>query len=165
MSVLIFGPSGSGKTHVASAWKKKGLPAFEDSDIAGLSGWYNREGKRVDTPTTANEALRNRHSFLWSKRVLKNFLVAHPDAYVFGGSGNLFDMTPLFEKVFFLKVEPSVQKDRIRRLPRATPLMDFDEAGIVIWGDWLEEEAKKRSIPFLDATLSPEQLLEEISRR
>jgi hypothetical protein len=43
--------------------------------------------------------------------------------------------------------------------------MDFDEEGIIIWGDWLEQEAKKRNIPFIDATLSPGQILNIISKR
>lgn len=164
MRVLLFGPSGSGKTFVSKAWKQTGLPAYEDADIKGLSGWYNRDGYKVAVPTTAHEALGNQYSFLWSKRVLRNFLAVHENVYLFGGSGNIFDMLPLFDLSFFLKVEPHIQKERILHSWRETPLMDFDEEGVVVWGDWMEEEAKKRNIPFLDATLSPDQLFAVIAK-
>ena len=162
MKVLIFGPSGLGKTHVYKAWKHKGIRAYEDSDINGLSGWYDKWGKKVYVPTSAREALAGGYSFLWSKQVLQRFLATHSDVYLLGGSGNLFDVIKMFEKVFFLKVEPEVQKERILHLQRDTPLMDFDEKGVVLWGGWLEEEAARRGIPFLDSTLSPDQLFEII---
>ena len=73
-------------------------------------------------------------------------------------------MTDLFDKTFFLKVEPNVQKQRILHSLRETPLLDFDEKGLVTWGDWMEQEAKKRHIPFIDATLTPNQIFEIINR-
>jgi len=158
MKVLIFGPSGSGKTYVSKAWKLKGINAYEDRDIKNLSSWYDKNGNKVVAPGTAHEALANHYSFLWSKRVLRRFLNAHQDAFVFGGSGNIFDVTNLFDRTFFLKIEVKIQKERILHSSRETPLMDFDEEDIVIWGDWIEEEAKKRNIPFIDATLSPDQI-------
>lgn len=164
MNVLIFGPSGAGKTYVSKAWKRSGINAYEDGDIKGLSCWYDRHGKKVDAPTTAREALDNHYSFLWSKRVLRKFLAVHRDVYVFGGSGNIFDTIDLFDKTFFLKIDPTVQRERILHSSRETPLMDFDEKGIVLWGDWIEQEAGKRNIPFVDATLSPDQIFELISR-
>ena len=165
MKVLVFGPSGSGKTYVSQALKKRGIPAFDDGDIEGLSAWYDKTGNKVTAPTTAREALDNHYSFWWSKRVLKKFLDKFSDVYVFGGSGNIFDVLSLFDKTFFLKIEPDIQKARILHSTRATPLMDFDESGIVTWGDWIEEEARKRNIPFIDATLLRDEIFEIISRK
>ncbi|HEY6976862.1 MAG TPA: hypothetical protein VH396_11280 [Chitinophagaceae bacterium] len=164
MKVLIFGPSGSGKTYVAKAWKRRGIPAYEDGDINGLSCWYDKNGNKVATPTTASEALDNHYSFLWSKRVLQKFLSLRSEVYLFGGSGNIFDVINLFDKTFFLKIEPLIQRERILHSSRETPLMDFDEDRIIIWGEWIEQEAKKRNIPFVDATLSPDEIFEIISK-
>jgi dephospho-CoA kinase len=164
MKVLVFGPSGAGKTYVSQMLKKQGINAFDDGDIKDLSGWYNQQGQKVASPATAHEALNNRYSFLWSRQVLKRFLDQFTEVYVFGGSGNIFSMLDLFDKTYFLKVEPHIQKERILHSSRATPQMDFDENGIVTWGDWLEQEAQKRAIPFIDATLLPGQILEIISK-
>ena len=165
MKVLVFGPSGSGKTYVSQALKKQGINAYDDGDIKGLSAWYDKQGNKVVAPKTANEALENHYSFLWSKHILKKFLDKFSELYVFGGSGNIFNVIDLFDKTFFLKIDPDVQKDRILYSSRETPLMDFDEKGIIIWGDWIEQEAKKRNIPFIDATLSPDQIFNIISQR
>jgi hypothetical protein len=164
MKVLVFGPSGAGKTYVSQTLKKQGIPAYDDGDIEGLSAWYDKQGNKIAVPKTAHEALENHYSFLWSKRILKHFLNQFSDVYVFGGSGNIFNVTNLFDKTFFLKVEPNVQKQRILHSLRETPLLDFDEKGLVIWGDWMEQEAKKRHIPFIDATLTPNEIFEIINR-
>jgi hypothetical protein len=165
MKVLVFGPSGSGKTYVSQALKKQGISAYDDCDIKGLSAWYDRQGKKVIAPKTAQEALGEDYSFLWSKSTLKRFLDEFSEVYVFGGSGNIFGVIDLFDRCFFLKIEPGIQKERILHSSRETPLMDFDNDGIVIWGSWIEQEAKKRNIPFIDATLSPDQIFTIISKR
>lgn len=131
MSVLIFGPSGSGKTFISKAWKQNGIPAYDDGDIMDLSRWYDRNGNKVAMPSTAREALDNHYSFLWSKRVLRKFLAVRENVYVLGGSRNIFDMTDLFDKTFFLKIDPEIQRERILHSSRETPLMDFDEDGVV----------------------------------
>lgn len=165
MKILVFGPSGSGKTYISQRLKARGVNAYDDGDIKGLSAWYDKHGKKVDAPRTAREAFDNHYSFLWSKRVLKNFLDKFSDVYVFGGSGNIFDVISLFDKVYFLKIDPQIQKQRIlHSSSRETPQMDFDESGIVTWGDWLEQEAGRRNIPFIDASLSPEEIYEIVSR-
>jgi len=138
MKVLIFGPSGSGKTYTSHALQKKGINAYDDGDIKGLSCWYDKYGNKIMAPGTAGEALDNHYSFLWSKRFLEKFLRDFTDVYVFGGSGNLFDVLDLFDKVFFLKVEPQLQKERILSSSRETPLMDMNANGIITWGDGVE---------------------------
>jgi len=164
MKVLIFGPSGSGKTFISRALKNSGVNAFDDGDIKDLSAWYDKHGKKVAEPKTADEALGNHYSFLWSKRVLANFLKDHKDVYVFGGSGNIFNMFDLFDRIFFLKIKPQLQKERILNSSQRNPLMDINKDGLVIWGDWLAEEAKKHNVPFIDASLTPEDIFAILQR-
>ncbi len=160
MKILVFGPSGSGKTYLADSFKKSGINAYDADKIKGLSSWYDRQGKKIAAPTTAREALDNHYSFLWSKKFLEKFLAEFKDVFIFGGSGNVFDVLYLFDKIFFLKVDPEIQKERLQSPSRETPLMDFDENEMIIWGDWLEQEAKKRNIPFVDASLTPEEIFD-----
>jgi hypothetical protein len=163
MKVLVFGPSGSGKTYVSHALQKAGINAFDDDQVEGLSNWYDVHGNKVAPPQTADEASANQYAFLWSKKALAAFVNRFPEVYVFGGSGNVFNMLDLFDRVYFLKVEPELQKERILSATRETPLMDQNEEGIVIWGDWFEEVARKLNILFVDASLTPQQIFEIIS--
>ena len=162
MKVLVFGPSGAGKTYVSHALRAMGVNAFDDDDIKGLSSWYNKDGKKIPPPQTADEALSNHYSFLWSRKFLAGFLSQYSTVYIFGGSGNIFTMFDLFDAVYFLKVAPALQRERL--LARGTPLMDMDENGLVVWGDWLEEQARERGIPFIDASQTPQQILAIISQ-
>ncbi len=162
MKILIFGPSGSGKTYMAKALQRQGINAYDDSDIEGLSAWFDRNGNEVVEPKTADEAMANGFAFLWSKRVLGNFINQFSEVYVFGGSGNIFNILDLFDRVYFLKIEPELQKQRLLSALRPTPLMDANEDGIIIWGGWFEEVAKQKNIPFIDASQTPEQIFEMI---
>jgi dephospho-CoA kinase len=165
MKVLIFGPSGSGKTYIAHALQQSGINAYDADEIKGLSAWYNNQGKRVSDPLTVAEALNNHYAFLWNRRFLKEFLIRFVDVYLFGGSGNLFDVIDLFDNVFFLQVSSQVQKERLMSSLRKTPQMDFDENGLVIWGNWFEQEARKRNIPFINASLTPTEIFSIINKQ
>jgi len=163
MKVLVFGPSGSGKTYVSKALKLVGMNAFDAEDIDGLSNWY-QNGKKVAAPTTADETLNGRYAFLWSKKVMAAFLARYDTVYVFGGSGNIASVFELFDRIYFLKIDPDLQRERLRSPDRSTPQMDINEGELVVWGDWLEQFAAKQNIPFVDASQTPEQICQIISQ-
>ncbi|MES2109296.1 MAG: hypothetical protein V4577_11130 [Bacteroidota bacterium] len=165
MKVLVIGPSGSGKSYLADALQAKGINAFDDEDIDGLSSWYNQRWQKIPPPKTADEAFSNHYSFLWDKKFLADFLDGHDEVYIFGGSGNVMDVFDLFDKVYFLKISLELQKERLRSPLRKTPALDFGEEGQIIWGAWFEDEARKRNVPFVDADQTPEEIFEIISRR
>jgi hypothetical protein len=85
--------------------------------------------------------MANHYSFLWSKKFLAGFLERFSDVYIFGGSGNIANVFDLFDKVYFLKVEPEFQKERLRSASRPNPMIDKNEDGVVVWGNWLEDFA------------------------
>ncbi|HXO74517.1 MAG TPA: hypothetical protein VN824_04785 [Puia sp.] len=173
MTVLIFGPSGSGKTYVAKALQARGIKAFDADQIEGLSAWYDQDGRKVAAPASAEEAKAGNYAFLWSRKFLTKFLKSFSgdspadssDVYIFGGSGNIFNLLHLFNRVYFLKIEPDLQRQRLRSPSRPTPNMDMDENGLIVWGAWFEEQAQKHKIPFLDASLTPQQIFELISQK
>ena len=164
MKVLVFGPSGSGKTYVSRALQQAGINAFDDSDIKGLSSWYSPQGAKVVAPQTADEAFAKGYSFLWDKKALERFVNQFTDVYVFGGSGNMTQVFDLFDKLYCLKISPQLQKERLTNGTRETPQMDSNKDGLVIWGDWLEELAKRNNIPFVDAALTPLEIYAIISQ-
>lgn len=87
------------------------------------------------------------------------------DVYIFGGSGNIFNMFSLFDKVYFLKLRLSFRRSDCAALPGKTLWVDMNESGIIVWGDWFEEQAQKFRIPFIDASLTPKEIFAIISKK
>ena len=164
MKVLILGPSGSGKTYISSKLRKQGINAVDTDKINGLSSYYDGAGNKVAYKEDADEEFLNNHSFLWDRNFLKDYLSKNPDVYMFGVSGNIFDMLDLFDKVYFLKVNPEIQKERLTHESRENPMgsTDYQRENALRWGKGLEQKAKTLGIKFIDATLSLKEILYEI---
>ena len=164
MKVLILGPSGSGKTYISSQLRKQGINAVDADKIEGLSSWYDGAGNKVAYKDNADEEFLNNHLFLWDRKFLEDYLSKNPDVYLFGVSGNIFDMLDIFDKVYFLKVDPDIQKERLTHESRENLMgkTDYQRRNAVRWGKELEQKAKIAGIKFIDATLSPKEILYEI---
>jgi len=158
MKVLVFGSSGSGKTYIVHALQGKAIPVFDADEIRGLSAWYDKYGRKAPEPKNAADALNNQYSFRWSRKFLTAFLNTYSDVFIFGGSGNVFDILDLFDKVYFLKIDTETQRQRLQNAPDRNPDMDFKQDELIVWGQWLEAEAMKNKIPFIDGTLTPLQV-------
>ena len=164
MKVLVFGPSGSGKTYVSSELRKLGVNAIDADAIKELSSWYDGAGNKITYPENADQIFLDNHSFLWNREFLKDYLNKNPNIYLFGASGNIFYMLDLFDKVYFLKIDPEIQKERLTYESRENPMgnTEYQRENAVIWGQELEEKARKLNIPFIKATLSPKEIIEII---
>ena len=164
MKVLIFGPSGSGKTYISSELRKLGINAVDADLIEGLSSWYDGAGNKIAYKEDADEEFLNNHSFLWDRKFLEGYLNKNPDIYLFGAAGNIFDMLDLFDKVYFLKIDPDLQKERLIHQSRENPMgnTEYQRENAVKWGQQLEQKAKSLGIEFIDAALKPGQIWELI---
>ena len=96
---------------------------------------------------------------------MARFISRFDDIYVFGGSGNVWSVFDLFDKVYFLQIDPQLQKQRLMSPGRPTPLMDMHNEGLIIWGSWFEQMAKEKNIPFVNANQTPEQIFQIISHK
>src|SRR3989338_10385648 len=94
--ILILGPSGAGKTYISASLRSKGINALDSDLIEGLSDWFDGNGNRVSYPTDADKEFLDNHEFLWNREFLKIFLESQKEIYLFGMSGNVFDMLDLF---------------------------------------------------------------------
>ncbi len=164
MKVLVFGSSGSGKTYISSELRKLGINALDSDSIEGLSSWYDGSGNKVGYRNDGDEEFLNNHSFLWNRNFLEKYLKENSDIYLFGASGNIFEMMDLFDKAYFLKVEPALQKERLTHKSRENPMgnTEYQRENAVRWGRELEEKAKDLQIEFIDATLSPHEIFKII---
>ncbi len=164
MKVLIFGPSGSGKTYISSYLRKLGINAVDADKIEDLSSYYDGQGNKVEYSEDAGKEFLDNHSFLWDRIFLEDYLRKNPDIFLFGASGNIFDMLDFFDKVYFLKIDPDLQKERLIHESRENPMgnTEYQRENAVRWGQQLEQKAKTLGIKFIDATLSPKKILYEI---
>lgn len=165
MKVLVFGPSGTGKTYIPSKLRHLGVNTVDTDLIEGLSDWYLGKEK-AQYPEDADEKFFENHEFLWDKEFLKDYLNRNPDIYLFGSAGNIFEMLDLFDKVYFLKAEPNLIKERLAHQSRENPMgrTEFQRENAVIWGQQLEQKAKELGIEFIDATLTPEEIFKLIKQ-
>jgi adenylate kinase family enzyme len=160
MKVLIIGPSGSGKTYLTQELKKLGLNVVDADSIEGLHSWYDRGGKKVEFPENAGKDFLENHSFLWDRNFLINYLKENPDIYIFGLSGNIFEVIDLFDKVYYLDVPPQVIQERLQYEDRKHPMgkTAYQRKLIVEYTEQVKEKARSLGLTFLDGTLTPKEI-------
>ena len=162
--VLIIGPSGSGKTYVSAALRAKGINAIDADLVEGLSDWFDGNGKKVKCPADAGPEFLNSHEFLWDREFLSKFLEGQDEIYLFGASGNVFDMLDLFDKVYFLKASPELLAKRLRHKSRENPMgkTDYQLQNALKWAKEIEEKASNLHIEMINADQTPEVIFGKI---
>jgi adenylate kinase family enzyme len=160
MRVLVIGPSGSGKTYIAEKLSAQAVAAVDADLIPGLSGWFDGQGKKVSFPPEADQEFLNTHQFLWDKQFLQEYLDRYDDLIVFGLSGNVFEMVPLFDKAFFLTVPDAVLNQRLQREDRTNPMgkTEHQRNSVIKFAKQLKKKAKKLQLPFIDGTKTPQEI-------
>lgn len=106
------------------------------------------------------------HEFLWNREFLKKFLEDQIEIYLFGMSGNAFDMRDLFDKVYFLKTSPEILTERLRHENRKNPMgkTDYQLQNALNWAKKIQETAEKLRIEMIDANQLPDQILNQIKK-
>lgn len=166
MKVLIFGASGSGKTYCVETLAKEGHSVFDADTVNGLHGWYNAEGKKVNFPQNPTMDFFNNHNFRWNREFLKDFLSTKTNVFLFGLSGNIFEMLDLFDDVYFLNVPNNILEDRLQHESRENPTGNTLEQRkmIINYAKKMKNKCKKYpKIKFIDGTLSPQEIFRVIS--
>lgn len=163
--VLIIGPSGSGKTYASAKLREKGINAVDADLIPDLSNWYDKDDRRVEFPSDAGKEFLDNHTFLWSREVLEKFLKNRNEIYLFGLSGNVFDMFDLFDKIYFLKVAPEVLAERLQHESRENPMgkTAYQMQNALNYAKEIEETARKLGIKMIDANKTPKEIFKEMS--
>jgi len=162
--ILVIGPSGSGKTFISETLQKEGINAVDADTIVGLHSWYSR-GRKVKRPEKLTKTFIRSHSFLWDRVFLVKYLKNKPNIYLFGLSGNIFDATDLFDRVYFLKVDSNVIIKRLVHPNRKNDMgkKKYQQKAVISYKKMIEEKAKSLGIPFVDGHLTPKEIFERIS--
>lgn len=164
MKILVMGGSGSGKTYISAKLRERGINAPDADLIDELHGWYDGKGNKVVYPEDADKDFLDNHEFLWNREYLKKYLDEQVDVYLFGMAGNVFEMLDLFDKVYFLKADPKLLAERLRQESRKNPMgkTDYQLQNAINWAAEMEQKAKQRGIPMIEAVQTPEQIFSEI---
>lgn len=161
--ILVIGPSGSGKTYISSKLRAKGINTLDADQIEGLSGWFDGNGNRVEYQENADREFLDNHEFLWDKKFLKQYLEDQGEIYLFGLSGNIFEMLDLFDKVFFLSVEQDILAKNLRHESRENPMgkTDYQLENALQYAKEIEIKSKELGIKVIEVLdNSPEQILD-----
>lgn len=159
--VLVIGPSGSGKSYFSSRLREQGVNAIDADLIEGLHGWYDGKGNPVSFPKDADKDFLDNHDFLWSRDYLSDYLdKQEKDVYIFGLSGNVFDMIDLFDDVYYLKVKPEVLEDRLTHDSRENPMgkTEYQRQVVIEYAEEMNKKTEELGLKMIDATLSPEEI-------
>ncbi|KKT86396.1 MAG: hypothetical protein UW86_C0032G0008 [Microgenomates group bacterium GW2011_GWA1_Microgenomates_45_10] len=163
--VLIIGPSGSGKTYISAELRKQEINAVDADLIPRLSGWFNKDGKKVKYPEKADKEFLDNHEFLWNKEFLKDYLESQDDVYFFGLSGNVFNVISLFDRVYFLKVNPEILARNLRHESRENTMgrTDYQLENALKYAEEIEQKAKELGVKIIEVMdKTPEQIFQEI---
>lgn len=163
--VLITGPSGSGKTYLTAYFNKQGKNSVDADEVEGLSGWYYGDQK-VEYPINADKEFLDNHSFLWDRSFLDNYLKQVDEIYFFGMSGNAFELSSLFDKLYFLKTSQETLAERLRHESRKNPMgkTDYQLKNALAWALKIEKKAQNLGFIMVDAGQSAEEIYKTITK-
>jgi shikimate kinase len=111
-NILVVGMAGTGKTFVSKYLKDNGINAFDGDEVEALSAWYNNKGEKVTPKDLTPESL-NGLEWNWDSEIIKKLHQSHKGTILFGVSSNWHNLLHLFDKVFFLFIDPETTRQRL----------------------------------------------------
>lgn len=159
--ILITGMPYSGKSYVSAFLKKKGENVMDADRIKGLGQWFDKNGNKVDFPVGADKEWLDTHDFLWDENFLRSWLDEQKSTiYLFGLAANVLDVVDLFDKAYYLDMNPEVLKKRFAENERTNPMGHTEEQQETILRDLggFAQKANKKGLIFVQADQSPEDI-------
>lgn len=159
MKILVFGPPGSGKTFLTKNFKCKGINAIDAELMRGLAYWRNKKAfKKVPYPKNPDSDFFKNNSYVWNKAFLAKFLSKTKDIILFGSFGNLSEVYDLFDRSFFLKVDPVTLRNRFKKRKAKFGKTEDQVKSAISWSRKAKRIAKKLGFKFIDSTLNPDEI-------
>ncbi len=162
--ILVTGLPATGKSYLAKFFKKTGKNAYDADDVIGR--WVDRKTGKPREPTKREWEQLSGIEWEWDSRKLKSILKQNKEAYLFGSANNIHELAPLFDKIYYLHADKELILKRIRNKNREH---DFGRPAkqkklILSWIKPVEERSKKAGFEFIDASLTPRQIFDIITK-
>jgi len=115
MKILVTGVSGSGKTTIAAELHNRGYNAQNMDYLPGLCSWVNLATglSEPDFQITSAADWEGKYDWQWNRQKLAEFLAEDGTTFYCGSAGNQDQFFNLFDKVFLLKMNPELIRERI----------------------------------------------------
>jgi len=162
--VLVIGSGGTGKTYAVNKLKNLGINAVDADSVYGLIKWVDESGKTVPWPENPKKEWFKKYEFIWDKDTLNKLLEELTELYLFGISDTAFEVTDLFDKVYYLTATPELIKERLENRNRENPMGKTEEQKQLLI-EALEKtktKAEKLNLTPIEASLSPEEIYQII---
>jgi shikimate kinase len=163
--VLIIGSGGTGKTYTVGKLRARGVNAFDADAVPGLARFVDDQGK-VQSMPEFDEAWFSKHHFVWVEDVLKQLLRENECLYLFGTAENAWDLRHLFDRTYYLQADRELVARRLASPERNHPMGATAEqrAFLLKILETHDRLAEALGLPTIDASLSPEEIFEAITR-
>lgn len=111
---LVTGRGGSGKSAVCRELQRRGLPAYDADNVAGLCRWQDRKTGQQITVDPSGDIDFTKVSWTWQDTILKALINDNRDLILCGSASNQNDYHSLFEIIFVLTLDPITHEYRLR---------------------------------------------------
>jgi broad-specificity NMP kinase len=111
---LITGRGGSGKSTICRKLKRRGYPAYDADEVAGLCRWENRQTGEPIKVDPAGYIDYKKVAWAWQDKVFKELFDAHDTLILCGSSSNQESYHNRFDAVFVLMLDPKTHDYRLR---------------------------------------------------
>lgn len=168
MKYFITGFPGTGKTAIAEALRKKGYLVYDIDREKALARWVNKHsGEIVAGDYIATPEFYENHDFCWDREYLKKILEEAPNkpTFVVGITSNQTQEIDLFTKVFLLKAEQDLLRQRMTNRKSIDPTKKNEDVNYGFdWKNTFEREMLKHGAIPIDASFPIEETILEIEK-
>ncbi len=159
MKYVITGVLGSGKSAIGRLLKDEGYKVIDVDYEPGLAEWVDKKtGEPIRSSKNNPPEWYETHDWVWNRDKLKQLLndSSHNSIFICGITSNQTENLDLFDKIFLLKANELVLRDRLANRGDQNINQVFD------WQNSFEDEMIKHGAVVIDANKSLDEVYSQI---